>query len=424
VSEMTVHIVQRVSDFVFLYPLLMSFVWMIGGIIFYWRLERKVTEPPALERCELFSIILPCHNEGQYLEESITHLLDLDYPDYEIILVDDGSSDNTATIIRSLTERHQKVRAVYLKENMGKGAALNMGAIAAKGEYILTMDADALLDRNALRWLAWHFEEYPRVGAVTGNPRVLNRTTLLSKIQTGEYATIIGLIKRSQRILGKVLTVSGVIAAFRKQALISVRFWDNDMLTDDIDITWKLETDFWDIRFEPRATCWVRVPETLRGLWKQRLRWAQGGLEVLLKYRAIWTDWRQRRLWPIYIEYLLSLFWAYSFWLLIFLVLIQLLFRPIVPIELAPPIPPLWTGAVLAFTCLVQFVVSLCVDHRYEKNILKYLFWVIWYPFVYWLINALTIFVALPKCIMEGRSGPARWESPDRGIDTSDDIIG
>ena len=416
-SATIIYIIQRISDFVFLYPLLMSFVWMTGGLIFYWRLERKVTEPPSIDSSQIFSIVLPCHNEERHLEETVAHLLDLDYPDYEIVLVDDGSSDNTAGIIRDLTDNHPKVRAVYMKENRGKGAALNMGSIVAKGDLILTMDADALLDRNALRWLAWHFQEYPRVGAITGNPRVLNRTTLLSKIQTGEYATIIGLIKRAQRILGKVLTVSGVIAAFRRQALISVRFWDNDMLTDDIDITWKLETHFWDIRFEPRATCWVRVPETIRGLWKQRLRWAQGGLEVLLKYRSIWLDWRQRRLWPIYIEYLLSLFWAYSFWLLIVLAAFQVLFRPLVPIELAPPIPPLWTGAVLALTCLVQFIVSLYVDYRYEKKFVRYLFWVIWYPFIYWIINALTIAVALPKCLLEGRRGPATWESPDRGIE-------
>jgi biofilm PGA synthesis N-glycosyltransferase PgaC len=153
------------------------------------------------------------------------------------------------------------------------------------------------------------------------------------------------------------------------------------------------------------------------GLWQQRLRWAQGGLEVLLKYRSIWLDWRQRRLWPIYIEYLLSLFWAYSFWLLIILAAFQVLFRPLVPIELAPPIPPLWTGAVLALTCLVQFIVSLYVDHRYEKKFVRYLFWVIWYPFIYWIINALTITVALPKCLLEGRRGLATWESPDRGID-------
>ena len=416
-SETVIKIIQLMSDFVFLYPLLMSFVWMIGGLIFHWRLERGRTTPPPLNDFPLFSIVLPCHNEERHLEETIDHLLAVDYPCFEIILVDDGSKDNTSGLLRDFTEKHEKVRAVYMRENRGKGAALNMGTLVARGDLILTLDADALLDRNALRWLAWHFEEYPRVGAITGNPRVLNRTTLLSKIQTGEYATIIGLIKRAQRILGKVLTVSGVVAAFRKQALVSVRFWDTDMQTEDIDITWKLETHFWDIRFEPRALCWVRVPETILGLWRQRLRWAQGGLEVLFKYRSIWLDWKQRRLWPIYIEYLLSITWAYSFWILVVLVSFQLLLRPLIPVELSPPVPPLWTGAVLAFTCLVQFVVSLYVDRRYEENFARHLFWVIWYPFVYWLINAITIAVALPKCIIEGKKGFATWESPDRGLD-------
>lgn len=92
----------------------------------------------------------------------------------------------------------------------------------AKNDLILTLDADAFVDPDALNWIAWHFVTGPCVGAVTGNPRVLNRTSLLAKIQTGEYSTIIGLIKRTQRILGKVLTVSGVIAAFRKQAVLSV----------------------------------------------------------------------------------------------------------------------------------------------------------------------------------------------------------
>ncbi|MFQ5585726.1 MAG: poly-beta-1,6-N-acetyl-D-glucosamine synthase [Thermodesulfobacteriota bacterium] len=415
--EAVIFITQFISDYVFLYPLLMSFVWMIGGLIFYWRLERGITTPPSLSEYPLFSIVLPCHNEERHLEETVTHLLDLDYPDYEIILVDDGSNDSTAALLHDLCERHDNVRAVYMKENRGKGSALSMGSLVSRGNLIVTIDADALLDRDALKWLAWHFDKFPRVGAITGNPRVLNRTTLLSKIQTGEYATIIGLIKRAQRILGKVLTVSGVIAAFRKQALASVGFWDNDMQTEDIDITWKLETRFWDIRFEPRATCWVRVPETMRGLWKQRLRWAQGGLEVLFKYPSIWFDWRQRRLWPIYVEYMLSILWAYSFWLLIILVAIQMTFHPLIPIELTPPVPPLWTGAILALTCLLQFMVSLYVDHKYEKKFLKYLFWVIWYPFIYWIINALTIVVAFPKCIFEKKKGPATWESPDRGID-------
>ena len=230
-----------INDFVYLYPLLMSFVWMIGGLIFYWRLERGFRNPPALKEWPPFSVLIPCHNEEGQISDTINQILELDYLQYEIIAIDDGSTDKTAEILHGLCKRHERVRAVYLTENQGKAAALNMGCLAAKNELLLTIDADALLDPQALKWMAWHFARGPRVGAVTGNPRVLNRTTLLAKIQTGEYSTIIGLIKRTQRIMGKVLTVSGVIAAFRRQALLSVGFWDTDMVTEDIDSTWKLE---------------------------------------------------------------------------------------------------------------------------------------------------------------------------------------
>jgi len=290
---------QLVNDFVYLYPLLMSFVWVIGSLIFYWRLERGVNDISTIKEFPFFSILVPCHDEEAQIHNTVVQLLELDYPKYEIIVIDDGSTDTTASIIHELSEKHEQVRAAYLKENQGKAAALNIGCLIARADLILTIDADALLDPKALKWIAWHFIKFPRAGAVTGNPRVLNRTTLLAKIQTGEYSTIIGLIKRTQRILGKVLTVSGVIAAFRRQALVSVGFLDTDMVTEDIDITWKLEKRFWDVRYEPRAICWILVPETLKGLWRQRLRWSQGGVEVLRKHIDIWKDWRQRRLWPV-----------------------------------------------------------------------------------------------------------------------------
>ncbi len=410
-------ILQLMSDFVYLYPLLMSFVWIIGGLIFFWRIERKVKTPPELKEHPFFSILIPCHNEEEQIEETVVHLLELDYPNYEIITIDDGSNDNTASILHELCKKHERLRAVYLRENQGKGAALNAGVMVAKGELILTLDADALVDKKILKWMAWHFSKYSRVGAITGNPRVVNRTTLLGKIQTGEFSTIIGLIKRSQRILGKVLTVSGVMAAFRKQALISVGLWDTDMLTEDIDITWKLEKNFWDVHYEPRAICWVLVPETLRGLWRQRIRWAQGGVEVLKKHVNIWQDWKQRRLWPVYIEYVFSVFWAYSFWALIALWAIQAIFKIFMTIRLVPPLPPLWTGSILALACLTQFAVSLSMDHAYDKKMFRYLFWVIWYPFAYWTINALTLAVAVPKALLKKKGTRAVWLSPDRGID-------
>ncbi len=411
-------ILYFVSDFVYLYPLLMSIVWIVGGVLFYWKQERNRQEIPEFDKYPMFSVLVPCHNEEAQIRETLDILLELDYPEYEIIAIDDGSTDETAAILKEYVERHDRIRAVYLRENQGKAYALNVGVLVSKGELILTLDADALIDRNALKWFAWHFIKFPRVGAITGNPRVINRTTLLGKIQTGEYSTIIGLIKRAQRLLGKVLTVSGVMAAFRKQALISVGLWDTDMVTEDIDITWKLEKKFWDVRYEPRAICWIYVPETLKGLWRQRLRWSQGGVEVLRKHRDIWTDWKQRRLWPIYIEYVISVLWAYLFWTVVSLWAVQATFKLVMPVKFIPPIPPLWTGSILAMVCLIQFAVSIAMDHIYDKKLLRYLFWVVWYPFAYWILSALTTVVAVPKVLLGKKGVRAVWKSPDRGIES------
>jgi len=407
---------EYINGFVYLYPLLMSIVWMLGGLIFSCRLERREQTPPVIDQYPLFSILVPCHNEEAQIRDTVAQLLDLDYPDYEIVLIDDGSSDNTANVISEIVRKEPIVRAVYMRENQGKAAALKVGCLVSRAEFVLTMDADAFLDRNALRWVAWHFVKFPRVGAVTGNPRVLNRTSLLGKIQVGEYSTIIGLIKRTQRILGKVLTVSGVVAAFRKNALVSAGFWDTDMVTEDIDVTWKLEKDFWDIRYEPRCICWVLVPETLRGLWRQRIRWAQGGVEVLRRHYNIWSQWRQRRLWPVYVEYVASIFWAYMFWGLVLIWGINAVFGIDLPFKVLPPIPPRWTGSILALVCVLQFTVSVIIDRTYDKKMFKYLFWVIWYPFMYWMISSLTVLVATPKALLKKKGVRAVWKSPDRGL--------
>ena len=410
------NVIFYINEFIYIFPLVMSYVWMVGGLIFFRRYERKKRTPPPLPSLPFFSILVPCHNEQDQIKETLQQLADIDYPDYEIIAIDDGSTDDTAHVIQRCCKELPRLRAIYLEENQGKAAALNIGSLASRGELLLTLDADALLSPKALRWIAWHFVEFPRVGAVTGNPRIINRTSLLAKIQTGEYATIIGLIKRTQRLLGKVLTVSGVIAAFRKTALHSVGYWDTDMVTEDIDITWKLEKDFWDVRYEPRATCWIYVPETLKGLWRQRFRWSQGGVEVLKKHRNIWGHWRHRRLWPVYLESVVSVLWAYCFWGMVVLWTVVTLLDLAVGFELSPPMPPAWTGSILALTCILQFTVSLYVDQSYERKIFRYLFWVIWYPFIYWMISSLTLIFAAPRALTKKKGVRAVWKSPDRGL--------
>src|SRR3546814_19934347 len=113
--------------------------------------------------------------------------------------------------------------------------------------------------------------EQSRVGAVTGNPRIRNRSSLLGQVQVGEFASIIGLIQRTQRDYGRFFTVSGVVAAFRRRALDHVGYWSLDMITEDIDISWKRKSDHWPIFYAPGALCGILMHETLRGLCGHRL---------------------------------------------------------------------------------------------------------------------------------------------------------
>ncbi|MGK0222582.1 MAG: biofilm PGA synthesis N-glycosyltransferase PgaC [Limisphaerales bacterium] len=404
------------QEFALIYPLFMAYLWMVGGITYFVRWEnfgrQKVDEPPILAHYPGVSIIVPAHNESYAILETIDSLVNQKYPEFEIIVVNDGSTDDTAEIIDRLAV-DGKIRVIHLATNQGKAAAMRVGTLASNHEILVCIDGDAVLDEHALVWLVRHFES-PRVGAVTGNPRVRTRSTLLGKVQVGEFSSIIGLIKRAQRIYGRVFTVSGVVAAFRKTALYRVGFWDLNKLTDDIDISWRLQMDHWAIRFESNALCWILMPETIQGLWAQRLRWAQGGVEVILQHAKGLMHWRQRHMWPVFIEFCLSVIWSYT----ILVLGVSVLVDQVQDIPALPSIQdwlPSWGGALIGLTCLVQFGLSLLIDSRYEKGLSKYYFWIIWYPVVYWLLNVLTTIVAVPKTLFRGKSKRAVWVSPDRG---------
>jgi biofilm PGA synthesis N-glycosyltransferase PgaC len=261
----------------------------------------------------------------------------------------------------------------------------------------------------------WHMVTGPRVGAVTGNPRIRNRSTLLGRLQVGEFSSIIGLIKRAQRIFGRIFTVSGVVAAFRISALHQVGYWKTDMVTEDIDVSWRMQMDFWDIRYEPNALCWILMPETLLGFWKQRLRWAQGGAEVAWRYsRQLW-DWRRRRMWFVLLEYAMSVLWSYMMLAVLILSVLGLWLWLPEPLRLPGPMPG-WYGVILSSVCVVQFLISLLIDRRYEKSTGRQFFWIIWYPLVFWMVGMLTTVVSLPLALFKKAGVRAVWESPDRGI--------
>ena len=413
------------SAYSFYYPLFMAYVWMVGATFYYFRYERPPKHhrdlqhsglelPPVLAEYPLVTMVVPCYNEGPEIQDTVDYLLASTYPNFDILLVDDGSSDGTAEVLARLAAQYPKVRAIFLAKNQGKAIALNTASLMTEAQYLCCIDADALLDPNALTWLMAHFAS-PRVAAVTGNPRVRNRSSLLGKLQVGEFSSVIGLIKRAQRTYGRIFTVSGVVVCCRKAALHDVGYWSANMLTEDVDLTWKLQLRHWDVRFEPKAQCWILAPETLKGLWDQRLRWSTGGIQVIIKNWRIEHIWKARRMWPVLLESLMSALWAYG---MLFIAILWLAghFIEMPPAYRVDRYFSGWNGVVVGTTCLLQIAVSLALDKRYDQGSLKSFFWMIWYPLAYWLLSLLTTVVGVPRALLRNRKRRARWNSPDRGI--------
>ncbi len=411
-------IAQFLFGYVFYYPFFMAYLWMAGGLAHYLFFEARGQgrrlKAPTLSSYPKVTIVVPCYNEAASVRDVIASLTRLRYPDYEIIAIDDGSTDATGTILDILALETPQLRVVHQAGNQGKAIGLITGTTLAQGDFILGLDGDAILDPDALTWLLRPMLMSDDVGAVTGNPRIRTRTTLLGRMQVGEFSSTIGLIKRTQQLFGRLFTVSGVIVMFRRKALLDVGLWSPDMLTEDIDISWKLQLSGWGLRFEPRARCWILMPETIKGLFRQRLRWAMGGVQALQKYSVAVLKPTQWRMWPIYFEYMASVFWAYA----MFTVLLLSFTHRFLELEGAWDVHflPAWHGLLLGFTCMLQILLSLWIDRRYDVHLLRYYLWTIWYPVAFWMINMLTAVIAVPAVLLRRRGRRATWTSPDRGI--------
>jgi biofilm PGA synthesis N-glycosyltransferase PgaC len=299
--------------------------------------------------------------------------------------------------------------------NRGKAAALCAGVQRTDAEFVIGIDGDALLDEDALAWMVHALASAPDVGGVTGNPRIRNRSTALGRLQIGEFSTLVGLIKRAQMVMGHLFTVSGVVCGFRRRALAEVGYWRTDTLTEDVDVTWRLQLAGWRVRFEPRALCWILTPETLRGLWRQRLRWATGAVQVFVSCLPQLVRWRSRRMWVIAGEYLASVVWALvavaltGVWAAGFLPGVRL------PVSVGGLVPREW-GLTLGAMFFLQVAVGMTLDRRYEPGVERYLPSVIGYPFAFWILTALTVVVGLPQALLRARGRQAVWVSPDRGL--------
>jgi biofilm PGA synthesis N-glycosyltransferase PgaC len=231
------------------------------------------------------SLIVPAYNEGKVIESALESLLTLDYPHYEVIVIDDGSTDDTLANASSLAGEygHCRVR-VTTKRNGGKASALNSGLAMAEHPIVLCMDADSRLELQTLKAAVVHFCD-PSVGAVAGNVKVVNRRNLWTRLQALEYIEGLNMARRAQGFLAAVNIVPGPIGLFRRDVLLSVGGYDRDTFAEDADITLKILTAGWKIQYEPRAVAWTEAPERLVDLIQQRYRWTRGILQALGKHR-------------------------------------------------------------------------------------------------------------------------------------------
>jgi biofilm PGA synthesis N-glycosyltransferase PgaC len=388
------------------YPILTSLMWIFTGSVYYLRRERgdnsafyELTEFP------LVSFLIPAFNEARHIRESLEGMLAVDYPNFEIVVIDDGSTDDTVEQVLPLV-REGRVRLVRKLRNEGKAMALNDAVRVASGEIFVVMDADARPVPELLRVIVPHFR-FPRVGGVTGNPRVVNRSSFLAKIQAIEFTSIISLQRRAQRIWGRILTMSGVIGAFHRDAMLDAGLYSPDMATEDIDLTWKLQLRHWDVRYEPKAVVWMHVPETLRGLWIQRTRWALGLAQVLRRHFRTLLKWRHRRLWPVLLESGASILWAYTYtWMMLLWILSYSLGYP--PVG-ASPIPN-WWGMLIGTVCLLQLLTGVVLDRRYDSDIGRYFGVAVVYPILYWILLAVITTWASPRAWLERKErGNVSW---------------
>jgi biofilm PGA synthesis N-glycosyltransferase PgaC len=203
------------------------------------------------------------------------------------------------------------------------------------------------------------------------------------------------------------MTVSGICALYRKEALESVGLFVNDCATEDIATTWALEKNQYQIRYEPAALVKMQVPETFLGLWRQRFRWAKGLAQTLTRNAGVWLHWSESRLWLVYVESTLSVLWAYSFVALTLLWLITWIMG--YPLLGATPVPS-WWGMLIGTMSLVQLGTGVLMDRRYDKGVAPYFFWAALYPLIYWIQMSIITVIATPLGIIRPRSS-GRWKT-------------
>jgi len=229
------------------------------------------------------TVLIPAYNEEAVIVDTVSAALTSDYPNLEILVVDDGSKDRTAEMVRNEFGRDRRVRLLE-QSNRGKPSALNHGLSEASGEIIISIDADTIVDPQAIPRLVRHFAN-PAVGAVAGNVKVMNRNRWITRWQALEYITSQNLEKRAFDLLNCIPVVPGAVGAWRTDVLRDHGGFSGETVAEDTDLTLTIRREGWKILYDEDAIGHTEVPETIDTLIRQRFRWTFGTLQAVWKHR-------------------------------------------------------------------------------------------------------------------------------------------
>jgi len=276
---------------------------------------------------EMVSIIVPCYNEQEVIAASLKGSISQTYPNIEIIVIDDGSTDRTYDLAKKFEfdYGHRSLKVIS-KENGGKSRALNYAIEQSSGSLICCVDADSKLEKSAIELLVEHFYD-PKIAAVAGSVNVVNVNSFLTKLQALEYIQGLNMVKNGQAFLKLVNIIPGPIGMFRREAMTEVGFYSHDTFAEDCDLTLSLIARGYKIDFEPDAIAYTEAPENLLDLLKQRYRWTRGILQAIRKNSHFLWNLRTRPSISLVMWYMLfeSVFWPFvQIWGDIFVIYLSL----------------------------------------------------------------------------------------------------
>ncbi|MDO5678425.1 MAG: glycosyltransferase family 2 protein [Propionibacteriaceae bacterium] len=262
--------------------LIMGFInWALYPLSILFELRQKT--PPALPRNPRVTVVIPAYNEAVVLAGCVDSILASGFPNLELILVDDGSTDETLQIMRGF--EHDERVTVIGKPNGGKGSALNAGIARGTGDVFVFADADGVFSRSTIPRLLEGFR-HEKVGAVCGNDLPINVTSPLTALLALMTHVGTGMTRRALALVGMLPIVAGNSGAFRADVVREVGGFREDTVGEDLELTWRVQFAGYDVEFAPHAKVLAEVPSTLTGLWKQRVRWQRGLIQTARIHRA------------------------------------------------------------------------------------------------------------------------------------------